>query len=126
MEADLQRFYGIALADMWREEISVRRVAVLVENLPRGAESWVAHGGPMAVSEATEATYVLESTLNHVAWLFGGKNGPAPEMREYPPYAEGCDVQQEESLSKAERWRRREAERKRQAAQTTDQQEGPG
>ncbi len=34
MEADLQRFYGVALADLWRGELTLRRLSVLVEHLP--------------------------------------------------------------------------------------------
>lgn len=34
MEADLQRFYGVDLADYWRGELSPRRLSVLIEQLP--------------------------------------------------------------------------------------------
>lgn len=34
MEADLQRFYGVDLADYWRGELSPRRLSVLVHQLP--------------------------------------------------------------------------------------------
>lgn len=34
MEADLQRHYGVRLADYWRGELSLRRLSVLVFHLP--------------------------------------------------------------------------------------------
>lgn len=34
IEADLQRYYGIDIGDWWREEISSRRLLVLIEQLP--------------------------------------------------------------------------------------------
>lgn len=34
VEADLQRFYGVDLADLWRGALSIRRLSVLVYGLP--------------------------------------------------------------------------------------------
>lgn len=34
VEADLQRFYRVDLADYWRGELSPRRLSVLIEQLP--------------------------------------------------------------------------------------------
>ncbi|WGH21088.1 tail assembly chaperone [Arthrobacter phage Cassia] len=34
VEADLQRFYGVDLADYWRGELSPRRLSVLIQQLP--------------------------------------------------------------------------------------------
>jgi hypothetical protein len=34
VEADLQRFYHVDLADYWRGELSPRRLSVLIEQLP--------------------------------------------------------------------------------------------
>lgn len=34
VEADLQRFYGVALADYWRGGLSIRRLSVLIHHLP--------------------------------------------------------------------------------------------
>ncbi|QNO12676.1 tail assembly chaperone [Arthrobacter phage Tweety19] len=34
VEADLQRFYGVDLADFWRGELSIRRLSVLISKLP--------------------------------------------------------------------------------------------
>lgn len=34
VEADLQRFYHVDLADYWRGELSPRRLSILIEQLP--------------------------------------------------------------------------------------------
>lgn len=34
VEADLQRFYGVDLADYWRGGLSIRRLSVFLSNLP--------------------------------------------------------------------------------------------
>ena len=53
LEADLQRYYGVDLADLWRGGLSVRRLSVLVDNLPddsatarrqtKGQNAWDLH-----------------------------------------------------------------------------------
>ncbi|CCQ44311.1 putative uncharacterized protein [Pseudarthrobacter siccitolerans] len=49
VEADLQRFYQVDLTAYWRGELSLRRLSVLIENLPPesslvrkfgGADGW--------------------------------------------------------------------------------------
>lgn len=37
MEADLSRFHGVDLADLWRGELTIRRLSVLVHYLPPDA-----------------------------------------------------------------------------------------
>jgi hypothetical protein len=119
VEADLQRFYGLDLADMWRGKLTVRKVAVLVANLPPGAQTWVDYGGPLSVAPEVEATYSLEGTLNHIAWLFGGKQGQPPEMRDYPPLTDTTH-QAAPAMDKAAKWKAREAERQRKLQENTE------
>lgn len=45
VEADLQRYYGVDLADLWRSGLSVRRLSVLVAGLPAEALSVAAITG---------------------------------------------------------------------------------
>lgn len=45
MEADLQRFYGVDLRGLWRGELSIRRLSVLVQYLPPGSAVWAAQTG---------------------------------------------------------------------------------
>lgn len=40
MEADLQRYYGVDLADLWRGRLSLRKISVLVTHLPPGSAVW--------------------------------------------------------------------------------------
>ncbi len=40
MEADLQRFHGVDLGDLWRGGLSVRRLSVLLAHLPPGSAVW--------------------------------------------------------------------------------------
>lgn len=42
MEADLQRFYGIDLADLYTGQLSPRRAKALVEHLPPSSSTWAA------------------------------------------------------------------------------------
>jgi hypothetical protein len=116
VEADLSRFHGIELADMWRGEITPRRIAVLVENLPQGAQTWVNFGGPMAVTPEAEATYVVEHELATMWWLHTGKKGDRPQFRDYPAYANPGMVP-DPARDKAEQWRKREAARQRRMAE---------
>lgn len=37
MEADLSRFHGVDLADLWRGELTIRRLSVLLHHLPADA-----------------------------------------------------------------------------------------
>ena len=47
IEADLQRFYGIDLGDLWRGGLSARRLSVLIAHLPPGSATWsVLHNIP--------------------------------------------------------------------------------
>lgn len=115
MEADLHRFYGVDLADMWRGQLTPRKVAVLVENLPQGAQTWVDFGGPMAVTPEAEATYVVEHELATLWWLHTGKKGDRPQFRDYPPFANPA-VAPDKARDKAEQWRKREADRQRRLA----------
>lgn len=116
VEADLQRVYGLDLADMYRGDLSVRKVAVLVENLPQGAQMWVDFGGPMAVTPEAEATYVLENQLATMWWLHTGKKGDRPQFRDYPPYA-NPHVVPDKARDKAQRWKQREEQRLKRLAQ---------
>lgn len=116
VEADLGRYYHVDLADMWRGEISIRKIAVYVENMPQGAQMWVDFGGPMAITPEAEAIYVVEHELATLWWLHTGKKGERPQFRDYPPYA-NPNVIPDKARDKAEKWRQREAERQRRMAE---------
>jgi hypothetical protein len=45
LEADLQRFYGVDLGDLWRGRLSLRRLSALVRYLPPGSAVWSIQSG---------------------------------------------------------------------------------
>lgn len=84
MEADLHRFYQLDLVDMYRGLLSVRKICVLVMNLPRGAATWEALGGGAAITAEVDAMWLVEHALFTIAHAQGGGKGKAPERRPYP------------------------------------------
>lgn len=112
VEYELQRV-GVDLADLYRGAITPRKVAVLVANMPRGAETWRAVGGEMAITDETEAGFLIEWTLRQWAWVQGGKSGAAPEFRDYPPLWDESTRTPAESKreTKAAAWKARQAAR---------------
>jgi hypothetical protein len=69
---------------MHRGILSPRRVAVLVMNLPRGAQTWQALGGRGAITSETEAGWLIELALYSIAHGQAGSKGDRPELRPYP------------------------------------------
>ena len=112
VEYELQRL-GVDLADMYRGRITPRKVAVLVANMPRGAATWRAVGGEMAITDETEAGFLIEWTLRQLWWVYGGKSGPAPEFRDYPALWDdsGPDPEASKREAKAAAWKARQAAR---------------
>ena len=84
LEADLQRFYQVDLADMYRGVVSIRKVSVLASNLPRESAVGIRLGGPAAISSEVEAAWLIENAILRVAHSQAGGKGKPPEMREYP------------------------------------------
>lgn len=105
VEADLQRFYQLDLADMYRGQLSVRKVCVLVLNLPRSAATWMAVGGAMAVSSETESAWLIEHALYAIAHAQAGSKGKAPERRPYPPGIQEAAAKATKAQSRAEAFR---------------------
>ncbi len=69
---------------MYRGLLTVRKVAVLVMNLPRGAQTWRAVGGAVAITAEVESAWMIEHTLMKIAHGQAGGKGKAPEPREFP------------------------------------------
>lgn len=62
MEADLLRFYGVDLAGLWVGGLSLRRLYVLISNLPPESATWAAESGvPMGAT----ATDVILADIFH-------------------------------------------------------------
>jgi hypothetical protein len=105
VEADLHRFYQVDLVDMYRGSLTVRKVAVLVLNLPRGAQTWTALGGASAISSETEAGWIVEHALYAIAHQQAKGSGKGPEMRPYPPGLEEMAEKARKTMSRAERFK---------------------
>ena len=101
----MHRFYQLDLADMYRGELTVRKVSVLVSNLPRGAQTWAAIGGRAAVTAEVEASWMVEHTMMRIAHAEAGGKGKAPEAREFPPGVLELAAKAEKTLSRAEAFR---------------------
>jgi len=48
IEADLQRFYGVRLTDLWTGQLSLRRLRVLLDHLPLDSATAYAVKQPLA------------------------------------------------------------------------------
>lgn len=86
-----------------------RKAANLLVHLPRGAAVWIHAGGAGAITDETEASWLLEHTLQMQAWGQAPKNkrGPAPKMREYPKPLFEMDKKAAEFERNAAAWRKK-------------------
>ena len=103
----MQRFYNIDLADMYRGIISIRKVAVLAEHLPRGGAVGERLGGAAAISAEVEAGWLLETAIYKVAHAQAGGKGKAPEMRDYPLGVKEQAEKDNFTVSRAEAFKRK-------------------
>jgi len=92
---------------MYRGDISVREVSVLATNLPRASAVGVRLGGAAAISEETEASWLVETALYKIAHAQAGGKGKAPEMREYPLGVAEQAEKENFAVSRAEAFRRK-------------------
>lgn len=107
VEADLHRFYQLDLADMYRGLLSVRKVSVLVLNLPRGAQTWICVGGSGAITAEVEASWLIEHALYVVAHAQNNGKGQKPERRPYPPGVDEVTAKAAKATSRAEAFRQK-------------------
>lgn len=85
VEADLQRFYGVDLLDLYRGKLSIRKLAALVSGLPRGSALHIAMSGEEALWGTSD--YLLAATVDHLAvanWLFVQANSKKGARNPYP------------------------------------------
>lgn len=105
MEADLHHYYRLDLVDMYRGILSVRKISVLVMNLPRGAQTWVAVGGAGAITAETDALWMVEHALYKIHHAQNGGKGQTPERRPYPPGALEAQAKAAKATRQAEAFR---------------------
>ncbi|WWV91847.1 tail assembly chaperone [Microbacterium phage phiMiGM15] len=72
MEADLQRFHGVDLAGLWRGELTIRRLSVLVHHLP-GDGALKRLGMPASADGWTVNSFLLADVIHALT----GKPHPA-------------------------------------------------
>jgi hypothetical protein len=90
IEADFQRYYGVALADVFVGRLSWRRLKVLLRQLPVESATARAQVGPMAEWSPTE--YLLAAIVDAeraALWQRGGGRGRRPAPVERPGRREG-------------------------------------
>lgn len=90
---------------MYRGLLTVRKVCVLVMNLPRAAAVWAALGGRAAISAEVEASWLVEHALYLIAHGQGGGKGKKPQMREYPQGLLDLAEKSRVTVSRAEAFR---------------------
>jgi hypothetical protein len=83
----------------------------MAAHLPRGSAVGVRLGGPAAVSEETEASWLVETALYKIAHAKAGGKGKAPEMREYPLGVAEQAEKQNYAASRAEAFLRKHAKK---------------
>lgn len=81
VEADLQRFYGVNLADYWRGELSIRRLSVLIHSLPNDSATATKAG-------QVEAGWDVHAFL--LADLYHAFTGEPHPSRPQPKSADGA------------------------------------
>jgi hypothetical protein len=92
---------------MYRGLLSVRKISVLVMNLPRGAQTWIAVGGAGAITGDVEAAWLVEHALYSIAHGQAGSKGQAPERRPFPPGINEVAAKAAKAQSQAEAFRRK-------------------
>jgi hypothetical protein len=90
---------------MYRGLLSVRKICVLVMNLPRGARTWMALGGGGAITSEVEASWLVEHALYAIAHAKAGGKGKGPEIRPYPPGLLEMEAEANKVTSRAEAFR---------------------
>lgn len=95
MEADFQSEYGLDLSDLWRGRLTLRRVWVLISQLPAGSRFAREMGGPGFWSPTEAAIYATGWQLQS---QLAGKELPKPE-----PPAPGWRHEQRQRAAQMER-----------------------
>lgn len=99
MEADLLRFYNVDLADLWRGGLTLRRLSVLVQNLPPGSACW------SRVNEVPYGWTLTDFLLADIFHAFAGEphpSRPKPNPEHEAKEKIGLLLAQRERLTKEE------------------------
>ncbi len=102
LAADLRRFFGVSLRDMWAGRISVVEVADCAAHIPRGGAVGEWFGGFYAVTAEVEAVW----ELSHILAQVNSKKKVKP--REMPEGVRDREARAAKAAARAEKWLRRQ------------------
>lgn len=94
---------------MYRGTVSVRKITVLSQFLPRGAALWQMIGGPSAITDETESGWTQEHYLAQLAWQNAGGKGQRPKPRPMPKGIKAQKDAARRAESQALAWKRKHA-----------------
>lgn len=85
LEADLHRFYGMDLADLWRGTLGARKISVLLEHLPEESAVRRAEGGAGSLTMVERFLRELRHIGELQLYQGGGGKGQKPKPPKDPP-----------------------------------------
>ena len=101
LEADLREYYGLRLPDYYDGLERPTHVAACAASLPRGARVWRYFGGGGAITDETEALWLVERAV----FAQNAKNPAQVKVRDYPEGLKEQSEHEEHFASQAEAWR---------------------
>ena len=104
VEADFQRYYHLDLLDLWRGLITPRKAAVLVTQLPAGAQTWVACGYDNAWTLTDHLTATLVDVLQIANWQRAGDSKakrPTPVKRPHDIRGDNAKAERMDARARA-------------------------
>ena len=102
LEADFHSEYQLDLCGVWRGELSLRKAAVLIRQLPPGSRLHRAHGGESAWPDDVAAIHLQGNRLVDALYaVHGASTSKRPKPVEPPE--EGWQEKARENESKAQR-----------------------
>ena len=99
--------YGLDLTEVFTGGLSLRRVRVLIDNLPSGSLLRKRMGGPAAWTDEVSAAFAAGHRLEGIIiTALGGKKGdvPRPVSPPEPGWFEKAAAERERREEKARRW----------------------
>lgn len=107
LEADFQMTYNLDLTQVFTGELSLRRVGVLINNLPSGSLLRKRLGGAGAWTDEVSAVFAQGNRLEGILiTALGGKKKdvPKPASPPEPGWYEKAQTAQERREERARRW----------------------
>ena len=107
LEADFQMTYNLDLTEVFTGGLSLRRVKVLIDNLPSGSLLRKRMGGAAAWTDEVAATFAANYRLEGILITsLGGKKGdvPKPVAPPEPGWFERAEAEAQRREDRARRW----------------------